>query len=169
MSKLQLLDSSYLGLNQPLGEALALPFYQATKQPQGAIGEVDFRLCGDLARLLRDGLFQGQAEEALLMPATHGLGVDRLFLYGLGSAQKGHSGLDGFCEVLVQAGCKSLAWAPPGTDNYLEHAQQVLKALSGHRKSLTQLTFLDFSGQLASQQADLFRVARDQGFSCSAS
>jgi hypothetical protein len=72
------------GLDRLATDALVLYFAEEKAQPQGVPGLVDWRLSGRLARLFRSGRFEGQVEEALLMPGMNRLGANRVFLYGLG-------------------------------------------------------------------------------------
>jgi hypothetical protein len=52
----------------------------------GALGMIDWRLCGRVSRLLERGTFAGAVDERVLMP-THGrIPPPRLFLYGCGAS-----------------------------------------------------------------------------------
>ena len=50
----------------------------------GAAGFVDWRLCGQLSRLLVDGFFKGTRGESLLLPSNGRIGAPRLVVLGLG-------------------------------------------------------------------------------------
>jgi len=45
---------------------------------------VDWRLCGQLSRLLVDGFFQGARGESLLLPSSGRIGPPRLVVLGIG-------------------------------------------------------------------------------------
>jgi hypothetical protein len=65
-------------------EALALPFFSDERPLNGALGLVDWRLCGFVSRLLVSGRLTGDAMETVLIPARPKLSLDKLFLFGLG-------------------------------------------------------------------------------------
>src|SRR5262249_60449693 len=50
----------------------------------GAAGYVDWRLCGQLSRLLVDGFFKGSRGESLLLPSNGRIGGPRGVVVGLG-------------------------------------------------------------------------------------
>lgn len=54
----------------------------------GAAGFLDWRLCGELSRVLRSGFFIGRPGERLLLPSSGRVPARRLFLVGLGPAAK---------------------------------------------------------------------------------
>lgn len=54
----------------------------------GAAGFLDWRLCGELSRILRSGFFAGGPGERLLLPSAGRVPARRLFLVGLGPSAK---------------------------------------------------------------------------------
>lgn len=67
-------------------EVLCLTLFCDERPPRGALGLVDWRLCGRLSRLLVGEQFTGGFEEALLMPPPAGrLAAERLLIVGAGS------------------------------------------------------------------------------------
>lgn len=67
-------------------EVLCLTLFGDERPPRGALGLVDWRLCGRLSRLLAHGEFTGGFEQALLMPPPAGrIAAERLLIVGAGS------------------------------------------------------------------------------------
>src|SRR5215470_19549483 len=50
----------------------------------GAAGFADWRLCGQLSRLLVDGFFRGTRGESLLLPSAGRMGPGRVVILGVG-------------------------------------------------------------------------------------
>ena len=67
-------------------EVLCLPVFLDERPPRGALGLVDWRLCGRVSELLVSEVLSGNFDEALLMPPPAGrLTAERLLLIGAGS------------------------------------------------------------------------------------
>lgn len=71
-------------LDELKSEALALAFFEDERPLRGALGLCDFRLCGQLSRLLVRGRARGALGETLLVPARPRLPFEKLFLFGAG-------------------------------------------------------------------------------------
>ena len=86
----------------------------------GAAGFVDWRLCGQLSRLLVDGFFKGTRGESLLLPSNGRIGAPRLVVFGLGPGGEAlHPGvlrtaLSQAADVLNRARVDSVALELPG-------------------------------------------------------
>lgn len=86
----------------------------------GAAGYVDWRLCGQLSRLLVDGFFKGARGESLLLPSGGRIGAPRVVILGLGPGGEAlHAGtvraaLSQAADVLNRAGADSIAVELPG-------------------------------------------------------
>lgn len=65
-------------------EALCLGFFEDERPLQGALGLVDWRLCGRLSRLIGRGQLDGALGERLLLPGEPRLPFDKVLLFGLG-------------------------------------------------------------------------------------
>ena len=66
-------------------EVLCLPLFSDERPLRGAIGLIDWRLCGRLSELLVDGTMSGSVDEALLMPPPERrLVAERLLIIGAG-------------------------------------------------------------------------------------
>ncbi|HUK66962.1 MAG TPA: peptidase M17 [Anaeromyxobacteraceae bacterium] len=63
-------------------EALAL-FVGPERPLQGLAGFADWRLCGLISRTIRDGRFEPDTGEALLLPSGGRIAVPRIFCFGL--------------------------------------------------------------------------------------
>ena len=86
----------------------------------GAAGFVDWRLCGQLSRLLVDGFFKGTRGESLLLPSNGRIGAPRLVVLGLGPGGEAlHPGvlrtaLSQAADVLNRARVDSVSLELPG-------------------------------------------------------
>lgn len=65
-------------------EAMALGFFADERPLRGALGLVDWRLCGFLSRQLMAGRARGERGEVLLVPARGRLALEKVFVFGLG-------------------------------------------------------------------------------------
>lgn len=66
-------------------EVLCLPVFSDERPPRGALGLVDWRLCGRVSELLVSEVVSGAFDEALLMPPpARLLAAERLLLLGAG-------------------------------------------------------------------------------------
>ncbi len=100
-------------------EALLLPVFLDERPLRGALGLVDWRLCGRISELLRGGRFSGKAGEKLLLPVRRRLSVEKLFLFGTGvRADFGDAAFDSsvgqMLETLRRAKVRSSVCALPG-------------------------------------------------------
>lgn len=67
-------------------EVLCLLVFRDERPPRGALGLVDWRLCGRVSELLVSGALLGAYDEALLMPPpAQRLAAERLLLCGAGA------------------------------------------------------------------------------------
>lgn len=71
-------------LDELKSEALALPFFEDERPLRGALGLVDWRLSGQLSKLLLDARATGAPGDAVLVPTRKRLAFDKLFLFGAG-------------------------------------------------------------------------------------
>lgn len=76
---------SLAGLGALETEVLCLPLFSDERPLRGAIGLIDWRLCGRLSELLVNGTLVGSVGEALLMPPPERrLSAERLLIIGAG-------------------------------------------------------------------------------------
>ncbi len=68
-------------------EALAIPFFVEDRPLKGALGMVDWRMCGLISRMIVRGRVSAEKGEVLLVPGRPRLSMDKLFLFGMGSVE----------------------------------------------------------------------------------
>lgn len=71
-------------LDELKSEALALVLFEDERPLRGALGLVDWRLVGQISRLLLRGHARGAPGEAVLIPTRPRLPFEKLFLFGAG-------------------------------------------------------------------------------------
>ncbi len=71
-------------LDELKSEALALAFFEDERPLRGALGLIDWRLCGQVSRLLLRGRARGGLRETVLVPTRPRLSFEKLFLIGAG-------------------------------------------------------------------------------------
>src|SRR5688572_3625202 len=89
-------------------EALALPLFSDERPLRGALGLVDWRMCGFESRLRGVGRLQGAWQETVLIPARPKLTMDKLFLFGVGAsaeldAARVRAAVDHMLDTLARA------------------------------------------------------------------
>ncbi len=67
-------------------EAILAPFFSDERPLCGALGLLDWRLCGFLSRAILRGEITGAVGETVLVPLRPRFTVDKLFLFGLGAS-----------------------------------------------------------------------------------
>ena len=84
---------------------------------QGFAGYADWRMCGAVSRAIRSGIFDADADEALLIPSGGRMAPARIFCFGVPATPLPP---DRFarvarrvCEALARAGSESFATALP--------------------------------------------------------
>ena len=86
----------------------------------GAAGYADWRLCGQLSRLLVDGFLEGSRGESLLLPSSGRIGAPRVVVLGLGPGGEAlhpgvlRSALSQAADVLNRVRVDSVALELPG-------------------------------------------------------
>lgn len=100
-------------------EALALPLFSDERPLRGALGLVDWRMCGFVSRLRGAGRLQGAWQETVLIPARPKLTMDKLFLFGVGAsaeldATRVRAAVDHMLDTLAKARVRTTALALPG-------------------------------------------------------
>jgi hypothetical protein len=100
-------------------DALALPWFNDERPLRGALGLIDWRLCGFISKLVIDGALAGAPLETVLIPGTPKFAVSKLFVVGLGSRAE----FDDACfaraaqhmlRSMLRAGARTLALVLPG-------------------------------------------------------
>lgn len=71
-------------LDQASAEILVAAVMQDERPPRGVAGLVDWRLCGQLSRLIKSGFFNGELGEMLILPSKPALPFDKVLFVGCG-------------------------------------------------------------------------------------
>lgn len=142
--------------------AWVLPLAAGCAQPRGLAGWVDWRLGGQLARVLREGRFLGEEGERLLMPGSPGVGAERVFVVGLGASSGPSLRLDALMEV-VEAGATRIGLAPLPGRSALNEALDWLSALEGLPGLFEEVWLMNTDGSLAEGGPELEEGAERAG------
>lgn len=117
--KPQRLETGLASLDALSGTEAVCCFVTEDERPlPGAAGFLDWRLCGELSRVLKSGFFSGEPGDALLLPTAGRVPARRVFAVGLGKASKvtaggvGHA-LEKAAAMLTKAQVSSVALAFP--------------------------------------------------------
>ena len=143
---------------------LVLSFFADERPLHGAAGLADWRLYGQLSRLILAGRCTGGRGETLMLPAGPRLPFERVFLFGLG---KGGNLQDAdfsayakrMREALHRAGSVAYAVQLPGRATGLIAAKRAVELWTEQAKDDDEkLTILD-SKDAYKEMSDLFLVA----------
>ncbi len=104
----------------PGGDALVVPVWSDVRPLRGAAGLLDWRLCGRLSQMIRDGRLSGTAGEKLLL-ATSRVPWQRVLAMGVGESiafdeDTFRSAAARCLDTLRRIGACSFAIAFPGRD-----------------------------------------------------
>jgi hypothetical protein len=132
-------------------EALALPFFSDERPLRGALGLLDWRMCGFVSRMLASGKIEGSPLETILIPGRPKLSMDKLFLFGLGPLSAFDPPLleRGIChmlDVLARARVRSTALVLPGRNVGCIGAEGAMEAFFGlamHREEHDEIVLLE--------------------------
>ena len=132
-------------------EALALPLFSDERPLRGALGLVDWRMCGFLSQLRHQGRVLGAPRETVLIPARPKLSMDKLFLFGLGSQAEFdpaqlRPAIDHMLDTLARARVRTTALALPGRALGCvapEKAMEAFLVASAHRDEHDELILLE--------------------------
>jgi hypothetical protein len=131
----------------PGGDALVVPVWSDVRPLRGAAGLLDWRLCGRLSQMLRDGKISGAAGEKLLL-ATGRVAWQRVLAIGLGESVAFDEGafravVDCCLDTLRRIGVGSLAIAFPGSPRTERARQRSLVAETDrHRRRFCEVRAL---------------------------
>lgn len=148
--RLTLNDMSLSAIDAISGiDALCLFIGEDERPLKGLAGYTDWRMCGALSSILRSGYFAGNPGDCLLYPTVFGVGVQRVFFFGMGSRREFRQEAIGGAlrtamDVLQKAGCTSLALEIPGVTE--ANANEVAQAFIGEcvsRFSGSEIVLLD--------------------------
>jgi hypothetical protein len=104
----------------PGGDALVVPVWSDVRPLRGATGLLDWRLCGRLSQMIREGRVSGAAREKLLL-VTNRIPWRRVLAVGVGVStvfdeDAFRSTIDCSLQALRGIGASSIAMALPGRD-----------------------------------------------------
>jgi hypothetical protein len=104
----------------PGGDALVVPVWSDVRPLRGATGLLDWRLCGRLSQMIREGRVSGAAHEKLLLVTTR-IPWRRVLAVGVGAStafdeDAFRSTIDCSLKALRGIGASSIAMALPGRD-----------------------------------------------------
>ena len=132
-------------------EALSLPFFADERPLAGALGLVDWRLAGQISRLILRGRISGAPGERVLVPARPKLPFEKLFLFGLGHRASFdeavfESSVRTLFETLGKAHVRASVCALPGRAVGLvapERAMELFLRLSGPEPEQDEITLVE--------------------------
>jgi hypothetical protein len=132
-------------------EALALPLFSDERPLRGALGLVDWRMCGFVSRLRTTGRLDGAWLETVLTPARPKLSMDKLFLFGVGTqaeldATRLRKAVEHMLDTLARARVRTTALALPGRAVGCvppDRAMEAFIAASVHRVEHDELIVLE--------------------------
>ncbi|MBA3464421.1 MAG: hypothetical protein H0T46_31005 [Deltaproteobacteria bacterium] len=146
-------------------DCLVLPVFKDDRPLRGAAGLADWRMCGRLSRLLKDGKANAEQGEAMMLPPGRRLPFARIMWFGVGDAkgysdERFHIDLDWIMTVVGKAGVKDWALQPPGRASGLIGARRAVELMLENRALAEQsVTILeDPAGQ--KDIAELLRAQR---------
>lgn len=159
------------GLDQLRVDALALPLFQAVKQPTSIAGFADWRLSGRIGRLVKNGRFRGEVGESLLMPSLGRIGPARIFLFGLGVKEtlkpsEAADRLHAMIRALIDARARVVAAGIPESSNG-SLVRGWLEAAADEKERFDEIVLLDGDGSVARLDGELARAARKRGLTWS--
>jgi hypothetical protein len=113
-------------------DTLVLTFFADERPLRGAVGLVDWRLCGRISRLIKQGRISGRRGETLLLPPGRRLPFLRILLFGLGRSESFNEDtyrqhVRWIRDVVHRAGVKTYAVQPPGRATGLIAARRALE------------------------------------------
>lgn len=138
-------------LDELKGEALALTFFEDERPLRGALGLIDWRLCGRISRTLLRGRATGALGERLLLPVRPRLSFQKLFLFGAGPKEKlDHAVVSDVIEnmltTLDRAKVRTCVMALPGRSLDLVEPATAMRILLGrvaHHPDQDQVTLIE--------------------------
>jgi len=128
-------------------DCLVLSVFKDDRPLRGAAGLADWRLCGRLSRLVKDGKANAEQGETMLLPPGRRLRFGRILWFGLGdtkgySDERFHVDLDRILSVVGKAGITEWALQAPGRASGLIGARRAVElmlensAMSAHTVTL---------------------------------
>jgi hypothetical protein len=132
--RLSFADASLASLDAVTGlDAVCFVVFADERPLRGLAGYADWRLCGALSRILIEGRFVGESNDALLFPVWGRLPQGRVFCFGAGKKAEFTRGAFALiarriCHAVGRAGAKAVGLQLPAVEglNELERAKAFL-------------------------------------------
>ena len=148
-------------------EAVALGLFEDDRPPRGALGLLDWRLCGYLSEQLAAGRVDGSRGERWLVPCRGRLPVDKLFIFGLGQREDFdvatyRAVLSDVLQTLTRARVRTALVALPGRANGLIGAEQAMDVLLELTRGATEQDELILVEELEAQKEMERRIQQER-------
>lgn len=119
-------------LDELKSEAIALPFFEDERPLRGALGLVDWRLCGQISRLLVRGRARGTVRDTVLIPTRPRLPFEKLVLFGAGRLEELDDArfanvVDRMLTTLDQARVRASVIALPGRSRGVPRPERAME------------------------------------------
>lgn len=113
-------------------EALAVGVFEDERPVRGALGLLDWRMCGLVSRLLVSGRLTGEPGERLLFGSRRRLPFDKIFLFGLGTraafdGARFSAAIQDMSDTLSRARIRSSIVGLPGRSGELIDAREAME------------------------------------------
>jgi leucyl aminopeptidase len=120
--------------NGPGGDAMVVPIWTDVRPLRGAAGLLDWRMCGRLSQVIREGRLAGTPGEKLLL-VTNRVRWRRVLAIGVGNSQEFssdsfRSAVDCSLQALRGIGASKVAMALPGRDIDLVRPEDAVRQLA---------------------------------------
>jgi hypothetical protein len=112
-------DIGFEALDSVSVDSLCVFVSEDERPLKGLAGYVDWRMCGALSRVLRNGFFTGMQDDCLLLPTEGRLAMGRVFAVGCGRTQRYTAEalgqvLASAARILTRANVQAVALELPG-------------------------------------------------------
>jgi hypothetical protein len=148
---LHFLPPSTTQLDRLRCEAIALPVLEDERPLRGALGLIDWRLCGLVSRLLVRGAVSAKHLDTTLLPGRPKLVVDKVFLFGAGlsaelDAERQRALVGHMLDTTAKAGVRASALVLPGRGSDLVSpaaAMEILVSVARSRPEHDELIVIE--------------------------
>jgi hypothetical protein len=114
-------------------EAILAPFFSDERPLTGALGLIDWRLCGFVSKQIQRGVVKGSLGETVLVPLRPRFAADKLFLFGLGARDSFDPALqqsivERMLDVGTRARVRAMALVLPGRSTQAIDAESAIES-----------------------------------------
>lgn len=150
-------------------DSMCLFMFEESFPLMGLSGIVDWRMCGMISKLLKEGTIRGGEKESFLVPTRPRLPVEKLFGFGMGKVHDFHSArveeiVEEAFSVLKKASVHSTSLQLPGRcrDLYpLEEAARIIRKILEKKYDIDELVVID---RFNDPEKDLALITRGLDF-----